>query len=41
MAYQKINVELIVIEEEADAVVAKLNSALDRLEDIYDFRRRI
>ena len=33
MGYQKINVELIVFEEEADAVVAELNSALDRLEE--------
>ena len=35
MAYQKINVELIVFEEEADAVVAELDSALDRLEERY------
>jgi hypothetical protein len=35
MAYQKINVELIVFEQEADAVVAHLNSALDRLEEAY------
>ena len=35
MAYQKINVELIVFEEEADAMVAELDSALDRLEERY------
>ena len=35
MAYQKINFELIVFEEEADAVVAELDSALDRLEERY------
>jgi hypothetical protein len=33
MTYKKINVELIVIADEADAVIAKLNSAIDRLED--------
>ena len=32
-SYRKIDVELIVFEEDADAVVAKLNSAIDRLED--------
>jgi len=32
MGYQKINVELIVFSEEAAAVVAELNSAIDRLE---------
>jgi hypothetical protein len=31
MLYQKINVELIVVADEADAVVAELNAALDRL----------
>jgi hypothetical protein len=35
MAYQKINVELIVFEEEADVVAAELDSALDRLEERY------
>lgn len=35
MGYQKINVELIVFSEEADAVVAELNSAIDRLEDTH------
>jgi hypothetical protein len=35
MGYQKINVELILFDEEADAVVAELNSTLDRLEETY------
>jgi hypothetical protein len=35
MGYQKINVELIVFPEEAAAVVAELNSAIDRLEETY------
>ncbi len=35
MAYQKINVELIVFSEEADAVVAALDAALDRLDESY------
>ena len=35
MGYQKINVEVIVFSEEADAVVAELNSAIDRLEEKY------
>jgi hypothetical protein len=35
MGYQKINVELIVFSEEADAVVADLNSAIDRLEETH------
>lgn len=33
MTYKKINVELVVIADEADAVVAELNSAIDRLEE--------
>ena len=33
MLYKKINVELIVVADEADAVVAELNTALDRLEE--------
>jgi hypothetical protein len=33
MLYKKINVELIVVADEADAVVADLNAALDRLEE--------
>ena len=32
MLYKKINVELIVVADEADAVAAELNAALDRLE---------
>jgi hypothetical protein len=32
MLYRKINVELIVVEDEADAVVEELNATLDRLE---------
>ncbi len=35
MGYQKINVELVVFSEEADAMVAELNSAIDRLEKTY------
>ena len=33
MLYKKINVELIVPADEAEAVVVELNAALDRLED--------
>jgi hypothetical protein len=33
MLYKKINVELIVVSDEAEAVVAGLNEALDRLEE--------
>jgi hypothetical protein len=32
MLYKKINVELIVVADEAEAVIAELNTALDRLE---------
>ena len=35
MPYQKINVELVVFADEADSVVAELNSALDRLEEAH------
>jgi hypothetical protein len=35
MDYRKINLELVVFADEADAVVAKLNSALDRLEEAH------
>jgi hypothetical protein len=35
MLYKKINVELIVIADEAEAVVTKLNAALDRLEESH------
>ena len=33
MLYKKINVELIVVADEAEAVVAELNAALDLLEE--------
>ncbi len=33
MPYKKINAELIVVADEADAVVVELNAALDRLEE--------
>jgi hypothetical protein len=33
MQYKKINIELIVVADEADAVVTSLNAALDRLEE--------
>jgi hypothetical protein len=36
MGYQKINIELIVFSEEAGAVTAKLNSAIDCIEESYD-----
>lgn len=35
MGYQKINVELVVFSEEAEAVVEELNSALDRMEETH------
>ena len=35
MQYQKISLELIVDSQETDAVVAELNSALDRMDDVY------
>jgi hypothetical protein len=35
MLYKKINIELVVVADEAEAVVADLNSALDRLEEKY------
>jgi phage shock protein A len=35
MKYQKINIELAVSSEEADAVVTGLNLAIDRLEEKY------
>src|ERR1700730_13229276 len=35
MLYKKINVELIVVADEAEAVVAELNAALDRLEESH------
>ena len=33
MRYKKINVELVVVADEAEAVVAELNAALDRMEE--------
>jgi hypothetical protein len=33
MLYRKINVELIVIEDEAEAIIEELNATLDRLEE--------
>jgi hypothetical protein len=33
MLYKKINVEVIVVADEAESVVAELNAALDRLEE--------
>ena len=33
MLYRKINIELIVVEDDAEAVVEGLNAALDRLEE--------
>jgi hypothetical protein len=35
MLYKRINVELIVVADEADAVVAELNAALDRLDEMH------
>jgi hypothetical protein len=35
MGYQKINVELVVFSDEADAVVTELNSAIDRLDETH------
>ena len=34
--YKKINLELIVMPDEADAVIAKLNAAIDQLEKDHD-----
>ena len=36
MEYRKISVELVVFADEADAVVAELNAAMDRLEEAHD-----
>jgi hemin uptake protein HemP len=35
MLYKKINVEVIVVADEAEAVVAELNAALDRMEESH------
>jgi hypothetical protein len=37
MLYKRIQVELIVVADEAAAVVAELNAALDRLEESHPF----
>ena len=39
MLYKKINAELIVVADEADAVVVELNAALDRLEEKHTLLR--
>lgn len=36
MLYRKINVEMVVFDDEADSVVAELNSAIDRLEESHE-----
>ena len=35
MRYKKINVDLVVLADEADAVVAELNATLDRMEESH------
>jgi hypothetical protein len=35
MLYKKLNLEVIVVADEAEAVVAELNAALDRLEESH------
>jgi 3-phosphoglycerate kinase len=35
MEYRKINLELVVFADEADAVVAELNASIDRLEEAH------
>ncbi|HEX4320172.1 MAG TPA: hypothetical protein VHZ52_04670 [Acidobacteriaceae bacterium] len=35
MGYKKINIEIVVFTDERDAVIAALNSALDRIEESY------
>ena len=35
MGYQKISAELIVFSEDADAVVAELNAAIDRIDETH------
>lgn len=35
MDYRKINVELVVLADEADAVIAEMNLAIDRLEEAH------
>ena len=36
MVYKKINVELVVFSQDADAVVSELNSAIDLLEEMHE-----
>ena len=36
MRYRKLTIELVVFEDEADTVVAELNSAIDRLEEAHE-----
>lgn len=36
MRYRKLNIELVVFEDEADSVVTKLNAAIDRLEEAHE-----
>jgi len=35
MLYKRVNVELIVIADEAEAVIGELNAELDRLEEVH------
>ena len=35
MDYRKINLEIVVFADEADSVIAELNSAIDRLEEAH------
>lgn len=35
MRYRKLNIELIVLHDEADAIVGELNATLDRLEETF------
>jgi hypothetical protein len=37
MLYKKIGVEVIVVADEAEAVIAELNTTLDRLEESHTF----
>lgn len=36
MRYRKLNIELVVFEDEADSVVAELNAAIDRVEEAHE-----
>jgi hypothetical protein len=40
MNYQKINIEIVVFSDDADEVVAALNTEIDRLEERYAIWRR-